>query len=508
MISLLESASPFLLLLPAFLSLLFFARGRLVGSPSCVNPTPVICTLVCFLGPLAAVPAVLGLASLALNLQSQSIKVAQDVIQSFVEFGYRASILYLTTPRSFGVLATRILLSQKETCRHSTIFALVLFATFILSVIQGTLAPSIIPTPLPFALAIVAALFPIPLIIHLILSAQSARVRRIWAFICLLQIFSALAMALRIPQAPEYALCSALFTALWGGGIITLFYTLSSSIPPSSSSQSPRPPKSSLLSFISSTVTQVRVQYETPPTRQFSGALTSEDFTALRDPFASPPPVSPVSIITPVPRLPSASPASTPHTVLNPPPIPVCKVHKPPRPKAKEIKPQRRGITKQASSLGISTRASSQSLQSISGEMPHEGNRHASGSGSEGASLLCDEAFLSQILLHSLIRDATPSSSPPRLSERCDEAGSVYSEPSITAIRIRRDENGRRYGSEEARYSDSAMQEIEETKLQVHRDDLGRAQSVLTSQEGNEEDDNIELQSSDLQVDTALWGRR
>jgi hypothetical protein len=87
MVSLLESASPFLLLLPGFLPLLFFAHGRLVGSPWCPNPTPVICVLVCFLGPLAAVPAALGLASLALNLQSQSIKVAQDVIQSFVEFG-------------------------------------------------------------------------------------------------------------------------------------------------------------------------------------------------------------------------------------------------------------------------------------------------------------------------------------------------------------------------------------------------------------------------------------
>jgi hypothetical protein len=267
--------------------------------------------------------------------------------------------------------------------------------------------------------------------------------------------------------------------------VINVFrVALSSSMPPPSSSQSPRCTRFSVLSSVSSTGTQVRVQYETPPIRQFPGGLISEDFTALRDPFASPSPVSPISTATPVPRLLSAMPTSTPHIVLSPPPIPVSKFQKPPRPKAKEIKPRRRGTTKQT---GISKSASSQSLQPLSGEMSPDRNWRVSGSGSEDASFLCEEAFLSQILLHSLIRDATPSSSPPCLSERRDEECSVYSDASITAIRTRRDENGRRYGSEEARYSNPAMQEIEETRLpDVHRHDVGRAQSVLTSQEGGE----------------------
>jgi hypothetical protein len=87
MVSLLEAAPPFLLLIPGILPLLFLAHSRLVGSTSLAKPAPVICIFVSFLGPLAAVAAALGLAVLAFSQHSQSIQVAQIIMQSFVEFG-------------------------------------------------------------------------------------------------------------------------------------------------------------------------------------------------------------------------------------------------------------------------------------------------------------------------------------------------------------------------------------------------------------------------------------
>ena len=149
MFSLLEAASSFLLLVPGFLPLLFFAQSRLVGSTLLAKPAPVVCTFVFSLGPLAAVAAALGLTALAFNPQCESLRVAQTIVQSLVELGCvffhyssppfvhltssqkqdRASILYLITPRSFAVLASRISLSQTEICRHNTILAAIHFAS-------------------------------------------------------------------------------------------------------------------------------------------------------------------------------------------------------------------------------------------------------------------------------------------------------------------------------------------------------------------------------------------
>ncbi|KAF8588657.1 hypothetical protein K439DRAFT_578180 [Ramaria rubella] len=464
MSNLLEAAPCFLLLMPGFLPLLFFAQSRIVDSASPAKPAPAICIFVSFLGPLAALSASLGLAVIASKDQNRPLQVAQNIIQSFVEFGYHTSVLYLITPRSFTILASRISLSRRCIHQYSVFFAMILFSTFVMTVIQTSLVPSTIPRAITLALSIFAALFPIPLIAHLAFSAQFARVRRMWGFVFLLQTSSASAVALRIPSGNGYALSSALCTVLWGGGIITLFYTLSSMpLPQLSPPQSLCLRKSSVLP--SGPSTPVQVQYEVPHYRQASVALISEDFTALRDPFASPPPVSPISISTP-PRLPPpiSIPTNTPRIVLSPPPTPLSKYQKPPKPKAREIKPQRRGIIKTPSSVSMAKRGSSWSLMSpLSDSASSLNGRSASGwrasdSGSEDALFLSDEALLSQILLHSLTLEADPSPSASLVHQFLDEqneASSVSSDSiSITTIRTRRDENGRRYASEESRYQD------------------------------------------------------
>lgn len=97
MVSLLEAASPFLLLVPGILPLLFLVHSRLVGC-SLAKPAPVVCIFVSFLGPLAAVAAALGLAVLAFRQHSQSIQIAQTIMQSLVEFGCKSSIQVLSPP--------------------------------------------------------------------------------------------------------------------------------------------------------------------------------------------------------------------------------------------------------------------------------------------------------------------------------------------------------------------------------------------------------------------------
>ena len=73
-----------------------------------------------------------------------------------------------------------------------------------------------------------------------------------------------------------------------------------------------------------------------------------------------------------------------------------------------------------------------------------------------------------------------------------DGESSIYSDVSVTTIRTRHDENGQRHGSEDARYSNSTTQEIEELEsLNCHRGDkeLGGyeepAQTAVTPQESS-----------------------
>jgi hypothetical protein len=148
--------------------------------------------------------------------------------------------------------------------------------------------------------------------------------------------------------------------------------------------------------------------------------------------------------------------------------------------------------------------------------MTHEENWRASDSGSDDALFLSDEALLSQILLHTLIREAAPSSSPPQhLLQRRDGTGSIYSEISMATIRTRRDENGRRYGSEEARYSSNSGNLQDVVGLESSdgcRDDMEQTQQtqvVVAPQQGNGGADDGGLQSAkEGGVEAAWWARR
>ena len=84
-----------------------------------------------------------------------------------------------------------------------------------------------------------------------------------------------------------------------------------------------------------------------------------------------------------------------------------------------------------------------------------------SGSGSEDALFLSDEALLSQILLHSLTMEA--AGAPPPKEDGCSTCSG-----SIVTVRTRRDEDGRRYASEQVRHSDpEPVEEDEESQEQL-----------------------------------------
>lgn len=168
---------------------------------------------------------------------------------------------------------------------------------------------------------------------------------------------------------------------------------------------------------------------------------------------------------------------------------------------------------KQSSLLRIDKRSSSQSLQPLSYEMPQEESWRASESGTEDTVFLSDEALLSQILLDSLIEEAAPSSSPPRDHlERRDEEGSIYSEVSMATIRTRRDENGRRYGSEAARNSSNSgtLHDVEGTQSSGNSSDgMEQTQVVVAApQQGSERVDDGGLHwTKEGGAETAWWAR-
>jgi hypothetical protein len=82
--SLLKTASQFLPLNLGFLPLLFFTHHRLVGTPKHASAAWIFVFL---LGPLAALAASLGIYALALEYQNHPLHIAQNALQSLVEFG-------------------------------------------------------------------------------------------------------------------------------------------------------------------------------------------------------------------------------------------------------------------------------------------------------------------------------------------------------------------------------------------------------------------------------------
>ncbi|KAF8520352.1 hypothetical protein BU17DRAFT_88940 [Hysterangium stoloniferum] len=159
--------------------------------------------------------------------------------------------------------------------------------------------------------------------------------------------------------------------------------------------------------------TPKRVRYEAPEMnqRRQSNAVISEDFTALRDPFASPTHRKPK---TPPHRL-QVTPPSTPRSFLDTSspfqisPTPPCKVHLTPRARIMDRKHLQRTSTP-SSAGGVGRKVSSQSFQPLADEADKNCENLRC---SDDVLFLNDEALLSQVLLHSLTMEASPPASIP-----------------------------------------------------------------------------------------------
>lgn len=305
----------------------------------------------------------------------------------------RIPVLYIILPRSFITIASQVSLSRKQINYHGALFAVIILTTFILTVIHTSLIPAPFPYLLVLTLNILAALYPIPFLLIMATLTQNKRVRRIWMFITVLQLFSTSAGALRVLNGPIYAICGAFFTALWGSGVITLFYTFCSA--PLSETATTSPLHLSAFSparVVPSTPRRVHYASSSNVRTSTTGAVISEDFTALDDPFAAP-------TSSPKKLLPSPStPLNTPRHIYHPSsPTSVCSISS--RPKSR---PLPRPSPKGSSHGNRSSPHSPRLLQNKVAESPHDQNDDAQ----DDSCFLNDEALLSQVLLHSLTMKA------------------------------------------------------------------------------------------------------
>ncbi|KIJ39866.1 hypothetical protein M422DRAFT_257183 [Sphaerobolus stellatus SS14] len=419
---LLEVTPPFILLIPGFLPLFFFAQTRVTGPLTRSKRAPVICIFVSLLGPLAAISAGLALSVLVIEQYQHYFRIAQIITQSFVELAYRIPVLYVIRPRSFLALASQIRLSERRVYGYGNFYAIVIFAAFVLTVVHTSLLRQPYPVIAILGVNALACIYPVPLLLYLAISTKTPRLRRVWVFLIVIQLLSAIATGFRFPRHQIYTLGDAAFTTLWGGSLITLFYTFCSVPIPQPSSERLR---LSPVQLSPSTPTR-SVRYETSIARPGSGSglIASEDFTALRDPFASPTSVSP----GPSPKKGRSlhspfTPPATPRIPHSPvPPAPLRRAHtvsSPPQ--SKHVRPVRRPPPP---SHGLKKKTSSQSIRPLAADTTNEKERREHPS-REDSFFLNDEALLSQVLLHSLTMEAGPTTSLPEAPS--DMGHSMYS---------------------------------------------------------------------------------
>ncbi|GJJ06254.1 hypothetical protein Clacol_000445 [Clathrus columnatus] len=191
--------------------------------------------------------------------------------------------------------------------------------------------------------------------------------------------------------------------------------------------------------FSSCRVSSPRVVYEDVGSRrnqrQSSRGLISEDFTALRDPFASPTRVgpSPKSPEPYSPVTPPATPQALRTSIVVPLPTPPQRTHSPPRHKKARVKTSSSHHVPSScrfTNSSVGKKISSQSLQPLqvaddAKEVQEENKPN------EDSFFLNDEALLSQILLHTLTMEAASPTSVPRAIHHSNSLSS-YQESSLS----------------------------------------------------------------------------
>lgn len=228
----LEAISLAILLVPGFLPFFFLAQSYLTPPPTSGFLLPrnrdrvgvITCCFVFLLGPFAASTAVLRIVS-DTGRQGFSLITIIIILQNFVQILYRLPMLLLLNHSSTLVRSTKSTISDKRLDIHNIVLAILITISFVLAITHTLILPTSFSSIVPTTLSIVADLFPIPLQCHFTRIANTPRIRRIWLFIILIQLFSVAVAALSIPRQTVFSIIAASFTVLWFGSVTTLFYS-------------------------------------------------------------------------------------------------------------------------------------------------------------------------------------------------------------------------------------------------------------------------------------------